>query len=111
MSKDIGLELNVDLADFFIYALLFRPAKGGIAVGYYDVSGRRQQIYVQEALSKMGIDVQDITKKLQQMGGDYRNCHDMLDLLKHMIESNWSTLVLKPVARSCGHASTAMVAV
>jgi len=87
-SKDIGLEVNVDLADFFIYTLLFKP-KGSEIPDYED------EIYVQEALDQIGVDIKAVTQKLQQLGGDYRNCSKMLAIIKEIIEAHWSTLLAK----------------
>ena len=93
LAEKVGLELNIDLSDFFIYALLIRPTGGDIPVGYQDDSGRRQKVYLQEALKEVGVDIQEITLKLQRMGGDCQNCSGMLAVLSELIKENWEVLV------------------
>lgn len=91
-SDDLGLELNVDLADFFVYAMLFRPVGTVLPIGYQDSFGNRQKLYVQEALKELGVEIGDTTHRLQQLGGDRRNCSGMLVIIKEMVEVNWSAL-------------------
>ena len=91
-ADDIGLELNVDLADFFVYALLYKPSGDEIPVGYEDRTGGTQKIYVQEALKQLDIKVAETTRVLQKMGGDYHNCSEMLASIKDMVELHWSSL-------------------
>lgn len=93
MSDVIGIELNVDLSDFFIYALIFKSMGKIIPVGYEAELGCRQKIYIQEALKELAVDVGSTTKALQQLGGDYRNCAEMLEILKDIVEENWQLLV------------------
>jgi hypothetical protein len=90
---EMGLELNVDLSDFFIYALLYKPSGQEIPVGYEDASGNRQKIYLQEALKELAIDVGKAKRRLQQLGGDYQNCSEMLTILQRLVEENWHQLI------------------
>lgn len=91
-SGKLGIELNVDLADFFIYAILFKPAENEIPVSPHDSAGNKQKIYVQEALKELGVEISMPTQRLQQLGGDYRNCHEMLVVINDMIENYWENL-------------------
>lgn len=102
-SEDLGLELNVDLADFFIYALLFKPSGGEVPVGNQDASGNRQKIYVQEALKQLGVDISGATQKLQQLGGDHRNCSEMLALIRELVEDHWAVLEAERLRWFAGH--------
>ena len=52
----IGIELSVDLSDFFIYALLFKPEENKVPIGYQDKYGDRKKLYFQEALKELSID-------------------------------------------------------
>ncbi|WP_281184373.1 hypothetical protein [Trichlorobacter lovleyi] len=92
-SEEVGLELSVDLSDFYIYVLLFKPDGKNIPIGYTDSAGHRQKIYLQEALKILSIDIESINKKLQKLGGNYQNCSEMLAILKVVVEENWELLV------------------
>lgn len=91
-AKYLGFELNVDLADFFIYAILFRPTEGEIPVGTHDAAGNRKKIYIQEALKQLGFEITKTTQRLQRLGGDHRNCFEMLTIIKDMVENHWADL-------------------
>jgi hypothetical protein len=93
ISAAIGIELNVDLSDFFIYALLFKPEGKTIPVGYESESGGRQKIYIQEALKVLSVDARSETQALQSLAGNYHNCAEILEILKNLIEKNWNTLI------------------
>ncbi len=94
-SDNIGVQVTVDLSSFFIFVLFFKPAKGTIPFGYQDETGKRQKIYLQEALTEMGIDCYKETKHLQSLGGDYQKCKIMADVLAKLIKTNWQKIYLQ----------------
>jgi|GEM_PF-4493556 len=95
-SEAIGLEVVVDIGDFFIYALLFRPTGDGLPLGYNDETGKRQKLYIQQALKELSIDVSRETEGLQKLGGDYRNCQEMAEKLAHLVEHYWPDMSQNP---------------
>jgi hypothetical protein len=92
MSGDLGVEINIDLSDFFLFALLFKATGQEIPVGYEDENGRRQKVYLQHALERLGRDVTGATKVLQKLAGDYRNCESMARIISDLLEPNWPLL-------------------
>ena len=95
-SKAIGLEIEVELIDFFIYALIFRPIGDGLPIGYNDETGKRHKLYVQQALKELSIDVSQETRELQKLGGDYRNCQAMAEKLARLVEHYWPDVSQNP---------------
>lgn len=89
-DERIGIELSIDLSDFFIYALLFIPREDEVPIGYQDSSGYRQKLYLQEALKELSIDCAQETKRLQGLGGNYKNCEEMALELSHLIDKHWT---------------------
>lgn len=88
-NDKIGIELSVDLIDFFIYALLFKPKEHKAPIGYQNKYGQRQKIYFQEALKKLSINCEKETKKLQRLGGNFKNCAEMALELSNLIDKYW----------------------
>ncbi len=68
-GTEVGLQLFIDVSDFFIYALLFKPSVTGLPIGYRDDQGTRQKLYLQEALSELSIDGKAETLALQKLWG------------------------------------------
>ncbi len=96
-GAEIGLEIDIDIGDFFIYALLFKPSVAGLPVGYRDAQGTRQKLYVQEALSELSFDCKAESLTLQRLGGDYRNCDEMASRLAILVEKNWPAIAARGV--------------
>ncbi len=92
MSSDLGVEINIDLSDFFLYALLFKATGQEIPAGYEDENGRQQKVYLQHALERLGCDVTGATQALQKLAGDHRNCESMARIISDMLEPNWLLL-------------------
>jgi len=92
-SPDVGIEVSVDMADFFIYLLIGKPDVQGLPASYYDDRGCRCKLYVQEALKMLGVDVRTVTRQLHLLGGDVGNCDEMLQVLRGLLKSNWSLLI------------------
>ncbi len=88
-GDDLGLEVLVDMSDFFIYALVFRNRINEIPVGYVDEHGHRQEIYIQEASKDLRNFDDTISKQIQRLGGNYKNCRLMAALLAKLIEQGW----------------------
>lgn len=92
----IGLELSIDLSDFFIYALIFKPVGDHVPVGYHDGSGRRHKLYLQQALKELSIDVSKETKRLQELSGNFKNCGEMVLVLSSLIHQYWASVSKQP---------------
>jgi hypothetical protein len=88
-TQEIGLELTVDMGDFFIYALIFRPEGSAPPIGYHDENGRRQKMYLQNALEELKIDVSIETRALQKLGGNFENCDEMTRILARLVQQYW----------------------
>ena len=95
-NQRIGLEIEVEMLDFFIYGLLFRPCGSVLPIGYTDSDGKRQKLYVQQALKELSINTNQETHTIQKLGGDYRNCREMAEILARLIEQHWQELSNKP---------------
>jgi hypothetical protein len=95
-SHTIGLEIEVEMIDFFVYALLFRPNGNEIPLGYDDENGKRQKLYIQQALKELSIDVNRETHSIQKLGGDYRNCPQMAERLARLVGQYWPELSQNP---------------
>ena len=91
-TEAIGVELTVDMSDFFIYALIYKPTGNCIPIGYNDQTGRRQKLYLQEALKDLSIQTNKETEALQKLAGDYLNCLKMTGILARLLEQNWPQL-------------------
>ena len=96
LGKEIGLEITVEVIDFFIYALIFRPSGDGLPVGYSDENGKRQKLYIQQALKELSIDISQETRELQTLAGDYRNCQILAEKLAGLVEHYWSDISQHP---------------
>ena len=96
LTEAIGVEITVDMSDFFVYALIFRPEENTIPIGYNDSNGVRQKLYLQQALKELGIDVNKETLALQRLGGDWRNCDRMIEILAKLVDENWTQISLNP---------------
>jgi len=92
-SNDVGIEVRVDMSDFFIYLLLFKTRQKKIPIGYKDHTGHRQKLYFQEALKELSLGGETETKELQRLGGDFRNCEKMASLLANLLKEKWSLVV------------------
>ena len=91
-ADDIGLELRIELSDFFIYALIFKAEQGEIPSGYKNNLGERQKLYFQEALKELSLGGEMETKELQRLGGDHRNCEEMASKLAGLIKDKWASI-------------------
>jgi len=92
-GNSLGLEVNVDLSPFFIFALVFRDGSGpNIPVGYVDSTGARQVRYVQDAMEILGLPYEKEDKELKRLGGDWENCEAMVSILAQLVMSSWSQL-------------------
>lgn len=97
LKNNIGVQITIDLSDFFIYVLLFKAEGNSIPIrylnnserGYFDNSGKRTAVYLQTALNELGIDCTKETKKIQELGGNYLNCFAMANILAQLLENNW----------------------
>ena len=92
LTEAIGIEIRVDMSDFFVYALVFRPEDNAIPIGYEDGNGVRQKLYLQKALKELGIDVNKETLALQRLGGDWRNCNKMTEILAKLVDEYWTQI-------------------
>jgi len=95
-NDSIGIELSIDLSDFFIYALLYKPVGDQVPIGYQDRSGCRHKLYLQEALKELSIEFSKETKMLQKLGGNYKNCGEMALALSSFIGKHWESVNAQP---------------
>ena len=91
-DKTLGLEIEVEMIEFFMFALLFRPRVESLPAGEFDEHARRQKMYLQQAMNELSIDVSSETKALQKLRGDYRNCRNMAQILARLISDHWTSL-------------------
>jgi hypothetical protein len=91
-GEGIGLEIAVDMYEFFVFALVFRANGHSVPRGYEDDKGKRQKFYVQEVLSKLGLSNEGIDGRLQRMRGKWSNCTAMASALAELVEKNWSQI-------------------
>ncbi|HEY9161832.1 MAG TPA: hypothetical protein VIS94_12220 [Desulfomonilia bacterium] len=92
-NNAVGLEIEIDLSDFFLFALIYRSKENKIPIGYNDDKGLRQKIFIQDALKMLSIDIAKETKTLQKLGGDYHNCTQMAEILAKIISQYWNNIV------------------
>jgi len=93
---EIGLEVLVELADFFIYALVFRSSSDGVVPAEYtDDGGRRQKMHVQHVLDHLGIPHDEEDARLKRLGGSYRNCDEMARCVADLVERAWPHLAAR----------------
>lgn len=95
-NERLGFEITVDLSDFFIYVLIFKPVGNQAPIGYEDESGKRRKLYLQQALKELAIDASKETRALQKLGGDYRNCDKMLAILAPLLWQYWPQISADP---------------
>ena len=74
--------------------MLFRESNKEISIGYKDDAGNLQKEYIQNILSKLGIDNSKETKELQKLGGNYLNWMKMANILFKLLDENWDILKL-----------------
>ncbi len=94
-GQPISLEIQVDKMDFFIYALVFRGGEGLIPKGYNNGSNQRQKAHLQEVIKELRLGTEDITRQLQGLGGDYKNCDEMASLLAGLVKTYWANIAAR----------------
>jgi hypothetical protein len=92
-TQTLGLEITVDMSDFFIYALIYRPQGIFPPIGYDDEQGKRHKLYLQQALKELGIDTTRETRALQKLSGNIQNRYEMAGILAQLLERNWPLLL------------------
>ncbi len=92
VGDEIGIKVELDLFNFFVFVLLFRAKGPAIPVGYEDASGKRQLWYLQDVLKQLGIDITKEEKELQRLGGDYRNCSAMAEIQARWLVEHWPAI-------------------
>ncbi len=95
-TEGIGLEIEIDMFSFFMFVLLFRPQGDAPPVGYRDDRGRRQTLYLQEALRELGIDTAQEDDLLRQLKGNAGHCEAMATTLAAMVERTWEAVSASP---------------
>jgi hypothetical protein len=89
----LGLEVDVDLSPFFVFALVFRDGSGSsMPVGYVDSSGTRQIRYIQEAMEILRLPYEAEDAELKRLGGNWDNCQAMVSILAQLVRRSWSQL-------------------
>lgn len=92
MAHNLGIQIAVDMGQFFIHVLLFRPANDEIPVGYTGPDGNIQKIYLQQALKKLSINTEQETQTLRKCAGNHMNCTSMAKILADLLERHWPIL-------------------
>lgn len=92
-GDSLGVQVSVDMSQFFIHVLLFRPEGGVLPIGYFDARGKTQKVYLQVGLKSLFINIERETRTLQKLGGDYRNCTTMAKLLADLVVRHWPQLL------------------
>ena len=93
VAHDLGIQIAVDMCDFFIYVLLFRPVGAEIPLGYTDANGRTQKLYLQQALKSLSINTEQETQALRKLAGNHLNCTAMATILARLLERHWPMLL------------------
>jgi hypothetical protein len=89
MGHTLGIQVSVDMSQFFIHVLLFRPSDDKIPIGYTDIDGRTQKVYLQQALKTVSISTEQETQALRKLAGNYMNCTSMAKILADLVEHHW----------------------
>lgn len=92
MTHNLGIQVAVDMSQFFIHVLLFRHANNEMPVGYTGPDGSIQKIYLQQALKKLSIGTEQETQALRKCAGNHRNCTSMAKILADLLERHWLVL-------------------
>jgi hypothetical protein len=88
-----GLEVLVEFDHFFVLAMPFRVTKQrALPNAFVGADGHAQQMYLQEALEKLGIPHEPESVELKRLGGDYRNCEAMTAVLVSLVERTWTAI-------------------
>jgi hypothetical protein len=85
-GRSLAVEVSIDMSQFFIHVLLFRPSDSGISVDY------NKQVYLQQALEALSVNVEQETRSLRKLGGNHLNCKAMAKLQAELLERYWSLL-------------------
>lgn len=93
VAQNLGVQITVDMSDFFIYALLFRPTGDTIPVGYTDASRKPQKLYLQQALKSLSVGTEQETRALRKLAGNHSNCTAMATIIAELIERHWTILL------------------
>jgi hypothetical protein len=94
-AKDIGVEIQVDLPNFFIYILIFLNSDNTIPFGYTSFTGKRQKRHLQHILKKLNIIDNVCIKDITILGGDYRNYSLLSKKLSRLLRDNWPVILAK----------------
>jgi hypothetical protein len=89
----MGVEVVVDMAQFFIHVLVFRPIDGQIPCGFADSDGNIHALYLQNALKALSISTEQETQVLRKLGGDHMNCTAMATILAGLLERYWPMIL------------------
>ena len=93
MSDDVGLEIIIEMADFFVFAMIFHPKEKTVPIGYHDESGRRQKLYLQQALNKLSANGSSYNEQMSAFRVDSKNYKEFISLVINIIEQNWLAIV------------------
>lgn len=94
IRDDLGVEIQVELSQFFIFVLLFKPCGNKVPIGYKDSLGITQKRYLQEILLQLSVITSLEIKEIQQLGKDYRNCDALASKLSNLLRKNWENIMV-----------------
>jgi hypothetical protein len=92
IAHNLGIQVAVDMGQFFIHILLFRPVNGEMPVGYTGPDGKTQKLYLQQALKNLSIGTEKETQALRKLAGNHLNCTSMAKILAALVERHWPLL-------------------
>ncbi len=93
IRDDLGIEIQVELMQFFIYVLLFKPCENKASIAYKDSLGITQKRHLQEILLQLSVITSPEIKEIQQLGENYRNCDALASKLSNLLRKNWENIM------------------
>lgn len=91
-SSSIGIEVDVEMIQFFIFVSLYCPVDGRLPKTYINSSGTKQRLHLQEALKILAINVDEDTQRLKNLGGKYQNSKEMALIQAQLLQKYWKQI-------------------
>jgi hypothetical protein len=94
VGPNLGLEVLVEVDNFFAYAMPFRPVAGRPPPeGLLGRGGTVRQMYLQEALDRLRIPHHREQAYMRSLAGGHRNGRQMLEVIAMLVDNHWPALL------------------
>ncbi len=94
LGELIGLEIAVEVSEFYIFALPFRvTADGGAPRGFIDFASSSPILYLHQVLDRLNLPYETERMQLRRLRGDCRNASRFATILANLVRRSWPKIV------------------